>query len=35
MNPGAAFRPVLVILEGINDIEFLLRLSQRLHAELR
>ena len=33
MNPGAAFRPVLVILEGINDIEFLLRLSQRLHAE--
>ena len=33
MNFDAAARPVLVITEGVNDVEFLLRLSQRLHTE--
>ena len=32
MNCGAA-RPLVLVLEGINDCEFLFRLSQRLHAE--
>ncbi len=33
MNAAAAVRPVLVIVEGVNDIEFLQRLSSRLHSE--
>jgi hypothetical protein len=33
MNAAAAVCPVLVIVEGVNDIEFLKRLSSRLHAE--
>ena len=32
MNPVKCSPKVLVVLEGANDIEFLLRLSQRLHA---
>jgi hypothetical protein len=33
MNRCGAARPLLMVLEGINDCEFLFRLSQRLHAE--
>lgn len=33
MNTTAARCPLLMVLEGINDVEFLLQLSRRLHAE--
>jgi hypothetical protein len=33
MNAAAVVCPVLVIVEGVNDIVFLQRLSSRLHAE--
>ena len=33
MNNGARVCAVLVILEGAYDVEFLSRLSKRLHAE--
>ncbi|HTQ39651.1 MAG TPA: ATP-dependent endonuclease [Pirellulales bacterium] len=33
MNAAATVRPVLVIVEGVNDIEFLKRLASRLHTE--
>ncbi len=33
MDDGACAGAVLVILEGANDVEFLSRLSRRLHAE--
>ncbi len=33
MNDCGVVRPLVLVLEGINDCEFLFRLSQRLHAE--
>ncbi len=33
MNDYGVSRPLILVLEGINDCEFLFRLSQRLHAE--
>ena len=30
---GVAARPLILVLDGVNDCEFLFRLSQRLHAE--
>ena len=33
MNDCGVARPLVLVLEGINDCEFLFRLSQRLHAE--
>ena len=33
MNDRCIVRPLVLVLEGVNDCEFLFRLSQRLHAE--
>ena len=33
MNDCDVARPLILVLEGTNDCEFLFRLSQRLHAE--
>ena len=33
MDISAVIQPVLIVLEGINDIEFLVRLSKRLQIE--
>ena len=33
MNDHDVARPLILVLEGTNDCEFLFRLSQRLHAE--
>ena len=33
MNDCGVARPLVLVLEGVNDCEFLFRLSQRLHAE--
>ena len=33
MNDCGVARPLVLVLEGTNDCEFLFRLSQRLHAE--
>ena len=33
MHAIATDRPLLIIVEGVNDIEFLKRLSSRLHLE--
>ena len=33
MNDCGVARPLVLVLEGINDCEFLFRLSQRLHAD--
>ena len=33
MNDCGVVRPMVLVLEGVNDCEFLCRLSRRLHAE--